>query len=319
MSSTTLNPISRHRTLLTFARSQILLFKSRMKWGIVYSLATIAGLFLVQGSINSIYTETNPVTLAERVAPLPIISLLMTTGLFLLNDLLDIELDKVNGKRRPLPSGEVSKNQARIFIVWTTVLALGLSAMTGNYASMLLVIPMLVIGIMYSAPKIALDDRFVAKTISISVYYMLCATLGATSAYGIGYVLSNPIVFIHAVIILGAMRFISSVLNDTGDVEGDRAAGRRTIPIVLGRENTIKVSILVVFGMAAISWMMYLVGSIGIVTTLFTNAFAVLLATRLAKTIKGARNRDFVRKQHRRLVSFDMMLLIGLPIGVLLI
>lgn len=288
-----------------------------MKWGIVYALATVTGLFLVPGTIDSMLAETNAATLVQRIVPLPLISLLITTGMFLLNDLLDVELDRANGKKRPLPSGQVTKRQAWIFITWTNVLAVVLSVVTANFASMILVVPMLAIGIMYSAPKIALDDRFLIKTVVIALYYMLCAALGATTAYSLGLVVSSPVVFIHAAFMLGAMRFISSVLNDTGDVDGDKAAGRRTIPIVIGRENTIKMGIMMVAGMAGISWTMYALDGVGIVTASFSSAFAALMIVRLSKTIKGAKDKDFIRKQHKRLLPFDLMLLSGLPIGVL--
>jgi geranylgeranylglycerol-phosphate geranylgeranyltransferase len=316
--TTSLNPTSRQKIPVSFARSQLVLFQSRMKWGIVYALATVAGLLLVPGAIDSMLAETNAAILVQRIVPLPMISLLITTGMFLLNDLLDVDLDRANGKKRPLPSGQVTKRQAWIFITWTNVLAVLLSAMTANYASMILVVPMLAIGIMYSAPKIALDDRFLIKTVVIALYYMLCAALGATTAYGIGLVLSSPVVFIHAAFMLGTMRFISSVLNDTGDVEGDKAAGRRTIPIVIGRENTIKMGMMIVAGMAGISWAMYALDGIGIVTASFSSAFAALMIIRLSKTVKGATDKDFIRKQHKRLLPFDLMLLCGLPIGVLL-
>ena len=113
---------------------------------------------------------------------------------------------------------------------------------------------MLAIGIMYSAPRVALADRFVIKTLSIAIFYMLCAFLGITSAYGLELAAARPMAPIYAMLMLGMMIFISSVFNDLGDVKGDKAAGRRTIPIVIGRTNTIKMSMALAAGMAAISW-----------------------------------------------------------------
>lgn len=304
---------------VSFGRSQLVLFQSRMKWGIVYALATISGLFLVPGAIDSMLLETQAATFVQRVAPLPVISLLITTGMFLLNDLLDIDLDRANGKKRPLPSGQVTKRQAWIFIGWTNAAAVLLSVLTANYASMLLVVPMLAIGIMYSAPRIALDDRFLIKTTVIALYYMLCAALGAMTAYGIDLAFANPIVFVHAAFMFAVMRFISSVLNDTGDVEGDRAAGRRTIPIVIGKANTVRMGIMMVTSMAAISWAVYATGGIGLASAVFASAFAALLGTRLARAVKGVDDKDFVRKQHKKLLPFDLMLLAGLPVGVFLL
>lgn len=53
------------------------------------------------------------------------------------------------------------------------------------------------------------------------------------------------------------MVFVTSPLNDLGDIGGDRHAGRRTIPIIIGNENTVKLSILITLGMAILSWIFY--------------------------------------------------------------
>jgi geranylgeranylglycerol-phosphate geranylgeranyltransferase len=60
-------------------------------------------------------------------------------------------------------------------------------------------------------------------------------------------------------IALALMVFVTSPLNDLGDIEGDKASGRRTIPIVIGRENTIKLSVLVALGIAVSSWALYFI------------------------------------------------------------
>lgn len=310
---------ARKEVSVSFARSQLILFQSRMKWGIVYCLATIAGMFLIPGSIGVITSETEIVGMVQRLAPLPIISLLITTGMFLLNDILDVELDRANGKKRPLPSGQVTTKQGWIFIIWTNAAAVLLAVLTSNPMSVALVVPMLAIGIMYSAPKIALDDRFVIKTTVIALYYILCAALGFTALYGIDNLVINPMVIVLAAIVLGGMRFISSVLNDTGDVDGDKAAGRRTIPIVIGKENTVKMMIGIASAMGATSAAFYVLEGAGLTLAISTGVIAALLIRRLAGTLKGVSDRDFVRNQHKKLLPFDLMFLSVLPAGVLLI
>lgn len=311
-------PKKREEAQVSFARSQLILFQSRGKWGIVYALATIVGLFCVPSTIGAMAAETNALILIQRLAPLPIISLLITTGMFLLNDLFDIELDRANGKKRPLPSGQVSKQQGWIFIIWTNVAAAILAVITMNPASMILIVPMLAIGIMYSAPKIALDDRFVVKTVVIALYYMLCAGLGITTVYGIDHAFSNPIVSIHAVIMLGAMRFISSVVNDSGDVEGDKAAGRHTIPIVIGRANTVKMGAMIAIGTAAISWGIYATGGVGITAAAVSSLFTLFMTMRMVGALRNVNDQAFLRVQHKKLLTLDFFLLAGLGVSAIL-
>ena len=107
------------KTQVSFLWSQVTLFQSRKKWGLLYSLATVAGLFCIPGISGSITSETEIPLLAQRIIPLPFISLLVATGMYILNDLVDADLDKANGKKRPIPSGVVSKKHAGAFILWT--------------------------------------------------------------------------------------------------------------------------------------------------------------------------------------------------------
>jgi geranylgeranylglycerol-phosphate geranylgeranyltransferase len=305
------------KTQDSFLRSQWALFQSRKKWGILYSLATAAGLFCVVGMIGAII-ETEFPKVVQKVIPLPFVSLLIATGMYVLNDLIDSDLDKANGKKRPIPSGQVSKKQALSFVLWTNLLAVVLSIVTLNTTSMLLVIPMLIIGILYSAPKIALADRFVVKSLSIALFYMLCALLGITSAYGQVLAANNPMVPLHAMFMLGIMIFISTVVNDLGDIQGDRAAGRRTIPVVIGRINTAKMTIILACGMAATTGIFYATGGISLITVMLTTNFAALVTVRMTKTLKGLDNIEFIRKQHKKMFPLHMILQLSLVIGTLL-
>jgi len=296
-------------------RSQFLLFKSRRKWGFLYSLATVAGLFCVPGVLPAMAAESNIFLLLQQVLPLPLISLLVATGMYILNDLVDADLDKANGKSRPIPSGQVSKRQAWIFILSTNGLAVFLSVATMNLASMLIMIPMLLIGILYSAPKIALMNRFVLKTLSIAIFYALCALLGITSTYGISLALASSPGPIHAITVLAIMIFISSTLNDLGVVEGDRAAGRRTIPVVIGENSTIRLLLILAAAMPVFSWGLY--GVVSTIMALLTSLFALFVLTGLLKIKDGLRNFDVeaMRRQHKKLFPLHVVLQLFVAVG----
>ena len=281
-------------------------------------MATLAGLFCVSGMINVI-AQAESLIIIQKIVPLPIISLLISIGMYTLNDLVDADLDKLNGKKRPIPSGLVSRSQAWGFIVWTNGLAILLSIITLNIISMILVVPMLIIGILYSTPKIALSDRFVIKTLSIAIFYILCAILGFTSTYGLNVAIANPGGLTYVAIMLGTMIFISSVFNDLGDVSGDRAAGRHTIPITIGQTKTIKMSMVLSTAMAIASGTVYLLGGIGLATALLVCLFSSFVTTKMAKTVKGFNDAEFMRKQHKKLFPLHLVLQSCLVAGTLLL
>jgi 4-hydroxybenzoate polyprenyltransferase len=309
----------KERTRCGLVESQLVLFNSRRKWGLLYSLATVAGLLCVPGVIQGMASDPDIFRVIQSTAPLPAISLLIATGMYILNDLVDADLDRANGKKRPIPSGQVSKKQAAVFILSTNGLAIILSAVTLNGISTLLVMPMMAIGIMYSAPRIALMDRFIVKTLSISAFYAICALLGITSSYGIELALENPVVPIYSMTLLGIMIFISSTLNDLGDIEGDRAAKRRTIPVVIGAEATIRLLVLLASGMIAVSLFAY--ESIGPISVVLTSLFALLVISKLKKIGEGLAKLDAeaIRKQHKRIFPLHMVLQLLLVVSAIIV
>ena len=307
---------------VSFVRSQLILFQSRKKFGLLYSLATVAGLFCVPGALGAMGMETSIPALLQQTVPLPLISLLVAVGMYILNDLVDADLDRANGKKRPIPSGIVSKRQAWGFIMLTNSAAVALALVTLNPVSMILLAPMLAIGIMYSAPKVALMNRFVIKNLSIAIFYMMCALLGMTSIYGADLAFSNPSVPVHSMAVFGVMIFVGSIVNDLGDVKGDKAEGRRTIPIVMGGERTVKMLMVLLMSMPAISWVLYiLTDGVGITTAAAISVIAILALTRMTKMQHGLKtmDADYMRRQHKKWFPLHMVLQTSLAVGVLLI
>jgi geranylgeranylglycerol-phosphate geranylgeranyltransferase len=305
----------------SFLCSQLILFNSRKKYGLLYSVATTAGLFCIPGILNVVGSETEIQLLIQRIIPAPFITLMIAVGMYILNDLVDADLDKTSLKNRPIPSGRVSKKQAWAFILLTNGAALGILISTFAIDSIIFVIPMMLIGILYSTPKkIALMNRFVIKNVAIALFYMLCSMLGIIWSYGIELAINNPIVAIHTITMSGIMIFVGSTVNDLGDIKGDKAAGRRTIPIVLGRENTIKMLIILLVSMPIISWMLYAIfvehDSIStIMTPIAVTIVASLALLRMLKIWKVFEDIKLMREQHKKWFPLHMVLQSGMIVG----
>jgi geranylgeranylglycerol-phosphate geranylgeranyltransferase len=306
----------------SFFRSQIILFNSRRKHGLLYSIATVAGLFCGPGILSLMSSQTEIQPLIQRTLPPPFIVVMIAVGMYILNDLIDAEVDKANSKNRPIPSGLVSRKQAWSFIMLTNGAAMGIALATLDLASIILVVPMMVIGILYSAPKIALMNRFVLKNMAIALFYMLCTMLGVTSNYDIDEAIKNPIVPIHAMAISGIMIFVGSIVNDLGDTKGDKEAGRRTIPIVFGGENTIRMLVILLLMMPAISWMLY-VASVGhetitLLTSVAVSGVALLALFRIAKISKVFGDMHLMREQHKKWFPLYIVLQVSFVVVTLL-
>jgi geranylgeranylglycerol-phosphate geranylgeranyltransferase len=309
------------RAQASFFGSQIILFNSRKKHGLLYAVATAAGLFCIPGMLSIMGSETEMQLLIQRTLPLPFITLMIAIGMYVLNDLVDADIDRANSKNRPIPSGLVSKKQAWSFIMLTNGAAVGMLIVTFSLISSILLVPMILIGILYSLPrKTALMNRFLLKNIAIALFYMLCAMLGFTSSYGIELAINNPIVAIHIMAMSGIMIFVGSTVNDLGDIKGDKAAGRRTIPIVLGGENTVKMLFILLGTMPAISWILYTTFvehySIStMMTPIAVTIVASLAILRMSNIRKVFEDMILMREQHKRWFPLYMVLQLGMVVG----
>jgi geranylgeranylglycerol-phosphate geranylgeranyltransferase len=309
------------RAQASFFGSQIILFNSRKKHGLLYAVATAAGLFCIPGILSVMGSETEMQLLIQRTLPLPFITLMIAVGMYVLNDLVDADIDRTNSKNRPIPSGLVSKKQAWSFIMLTNGAAVGMLIVTFTLISSILLVPMILIGILYSLPrKIALMNRFLLKNIAIALFYMLCAMLGFTSSYSIDLAINNPIVAIHIMAMSGIMIFVGSTVNDLGDIKGDKAAGRRTIPIVLGGENTVKMLVILLGTMPAISWVLYTTfvehnNASTMMTPIAVTIVASLAILRMSNIRKVFEDMKLMREQHKKWFPLYTVLQLGMVVG----
>jgi geranylgeranylglycerol-phosphate geranylgeranyltransferase len=323
----------KQRKETSFLRSQLLLFHSRKKWGLVYALATLAGLFCTPEGIVTMAMQTDPTVLISRVVSLPLVSFTIIVAMYVLNDLVDADLDRANGKKRPIPSGQVSKRQVLAFIGLTNGAGILLAALTLNPASAVIAIIVTTIGILYSAPKISLKDRFIVKTLSIALAMSLCALLGSTLTFDLrleGASISNSsnssgnasgsvgqFAPVYMALMLGTMIFITSPFNDMGDIVGDKAAGRRTIPIVIGRENTVKMAIVFAMGMVTVSWLCYGFGVVSMVASITVSLVSSVAAINIFKVLRRLDDIEYVRKKHKMSYPLHLMLQLAIVVGML--
>ena len=325
------------RSRASLALSQLLLLKSRKRWGIMYMLATVSGLFVPIGGVFSSIEDhavSSFTTILVQCLPLLAATFLIITGMYVLNDLVDADLDKSSGKKRPISSGRITKAQALLFVIMTNAIGILLVIITFNLPSIIIALTLIGIGLMYSAPKICLKDRFVLKTASIAAASMLCLMLGSSYAFNSSYgmihhdyntdnvsILISPIlVCAYAALMSGSIIFVTSLLNDLGDVQGDRAFGRRTIPVVIGNKNTVILTIIIPATMIVISWIAFnlLPNNIGFISPILVSLVASMATIKMANILKHLNDYEFIRNQHKKSMSWHLLLQSALIVGALL-
>ena len=153
----------------------------------------------------------------------------VTISVYILNGVMDVEEDQINGSSRPVASGKLKVAQAAAtaggFAVLSVVgsLALG-SLMVGS------VVVALVLGWLYSGPPFYLKRSPTGWAALGIIAALITYNAGYASNGGGGDLLSLSIFAAVMALWLG----IVSQTKDLSDIEGDKQAGRRSGPVVWG-------------------------------------------------------------------------------------
>jgi 4-hydroxybenzoate polyprenyltransferase len=195
-----------------------------------------------------------------------------------LNQIYDLEIDRVNKPKRPLPSGRLNITQAWIFTAITYLAALVLAwlvAPGGRHECFWLVAIAVVCTFIYSVPPLRTKRLGIWANITIAIPRgTLLKVAGWSSVKTIFGVEPWYIGAIFGLFLLGA-----TTTKDFADMEGDRRGGCRTLPIQYGVQRAawmISPSFVVPFTMIPIgSWIGILTGNfwllqvLGVVMTVY--------------------------------------------------
>ncbi len=150
-----------------------------------------------------------------------------------LNQIYDLEIDRVNKPKRPLTSGRLSIAQAWGFAVVAyglTLLLAWLVAPGGRHECFWIVAVAVVATIVYSVPPLRTKQRGMWANITIAIPRGVLLKVAGWSA--VKTVVGVEPWFIGA--IFGLFLLGASTTKDFADMEGDARGGCRTLPLIYG-------------------------------------------------------------------------------------
>ncbi len=186
--------------------------------------SAMVGLAVLVGVVIASNGNLGRVPLAGLVSGF-LVGFLVSASSMVLNDIIDIEIDKVNAPDRPLPSGELSVRSAKACYVLLLLAGVSLSSLTGLDS---LIVALLGAGVaaLYNAKlKLSGLPGNVAVAFSTSLPFIYAFTIVDNAN--------------ASVLVFWAMVFLTvlgrEIAKDIADVEGDMVKGARTLPIIVGR------------------------------------------------------------------------------------
>jgi len=165
----------------------------------------------------------NPHTRLRHLILAMLVGGLVTSGANTINDYFDIEIDRINRPRRPLPAGLLSPSAARKIAFFFFTSALTLAAFLGPES-------LLIVGL--SIPLVYVYSA-VFKTTAVWGNLIVGLTTGLAFIFGgtvAGDLQQAWMPFLFAFVI----NWTREIIKDIEDIPGDRQASAQTLPIRYG-------------------------------------------------------------------------------------
>jgi len=149
-----------------------------------------------------------------------------------LNDLIDVDIDKISNADRPLIKGVINVKEYKVITFLLACLAL-VVAYSVSYHFLIFIMIFMVLYTVYSMPPLKLKRIPILATFLIASA-ALSLVMAGFSLPGHEYLVSFPSYLIGLILI--SLTF-SVTMKDVKDIEGDKAAGIMTVPTLLGSRS----------------------------------------------------------------------------------
>ncbi len=156
------------------------------------------------------------------------------------NDYYDRDLDRINEPTRPIPSGRLTVKEAMwnwivvgiIVVLVSGFFAYYLGGMRGGVLFLLSIFG-LIMGYIYSAPPFKLKNNVLLSAPAVGISYSLITWIAGNLLYADLRIEVVWMAVINAFIAVGLI-----FLNDFKAIEGDRAKGLKSLPVMIGVRGT---------------------------------------------------------------------------------
>lgn len=192
---------------------------------IIGSIVSIVVLFLLQGGRLSEHFMFLFATLLSALG-----CNICITGL---NQIIDVELDKINKPNLPIASGELDMETAKKIVFIAGMIALIISALL-HWVLFLLILVILLLGIAYSVPPIQFKKHHLPAALSITIVRGVLVNIGmAVHFAGLihGNFVIQPVIY-PLTLFISAFSLAIAWYKDLPDRAGDAHFGYKTFPLL---------------------------------------------------------------------------------------
>lgn len=176
-----------------------------------------------------------------------------------INQLVDVDIDKINKPYLPLVSGEFSLGEGRAIVSALAFMCLAVGILSHSTPLFVGVVVYFLIGTAYSVELPLLRWKTKPAMAAFSMAGLMGLTIQPAVFYHIQNALGKPMVFsktvAFATIFFSVFAAVLGAIKDVPDVEGDTAFGNRTFSVRYGQEKVFSVCLnilLLAYGFAVV-------------------------------------------------------------------
>ena len=208
----------------------------------------IGGATVLTGSYVSLQNSWNYDIILNVILQMISVASFMAAG-NILNDIIDIEIDKIAHPLRTLPSGKISKNQAwklaMIFSLISIITVISGAFILNNLG--LNWVPLVIIWTIAFTLMVTYEIGPTTKNYGIIGNVIIGSMLGLVIIYGAASVGNyNYSVTLCIAFMATFMGISREIVKDVHDMEGDLKWGRKTLPIIFGEQNSRNLAYIIV-------------------------------------------------------------------------
>ncbi|MFN5218425.1 MAG: homogentisate phytyltransferase [Sphingomonadales bacterium] len=215
---------------------------------IIGSVVSIVVLFLLQGGNIMDHFSILAITLISALG-----CNVCITGL---NQIVDVELDKINKPELPIVSGKLDIATAKKIVVLSGLISIGAAAVL-HWFLLLLIAVILLLGIVYSVPPIQLKRHHLPAALAITIVRGVLVNIGMAMHFA-GMLQGNfeiqPVIY-PLTIFISAFSLAIAWYKDLPDRAGDAHFGYKTFPLLYSPKTALYTG--ASFVMAAYTWCIY--------------------------------------------------------------
>ncbi|MEW9555592.1 UbiA family prenyltransferase [Nonomuraea sp. NPDC050783] len=230
-------------------------------------------------------------------------------AVYLFNGVTDVVEDRINASGRPIARGDL--DPAHAMAVAAVAAWVALLATLGLPGPMLWIIAgNLVLGYLYSGPPVPLKGSAGGTMGVLCLSGMLAYLGGFVVATGGADVALPPALMLFAAVAICWMMFVGVPAKDLSDIQGDAAAGRRTLGVRVGERRSRCVMIVAAFALLtffALAVVLFRVPLVGVSLALAVGVAAVTTTGLLAPApvpVPGPDGSAAVEERSRRRRSY---------------